>query len=77
MVWAGLLKESLEVIGRQPCLTQVTVHGSHHVPHARVACLPIVVIVVVGCGHSQLRTLPTPLLATLGALPGALDGDVE
>jgi hypothetical protein len=45
-------------------------------PHAEIAHLPIVAIVVVGRGHSPLRTLSVPHLAVLGALPSTMDGDI-
>jgi hypothetical protein len=77
VVWAGLLEHSLEVVGRRPGLTHVAIHGSRHMPRAGATHLPVVVIVVVGRGRSQLRTLLAPLLAALGALPGSLHGDVE
>jgi hypothetical protein len=36
----------------------------------------VVAIVIVDRGHSPLRMLLVSLLATLNALPGALDGEV-
>jgi hypothetical protein len=50
------------------------VPDSHDVPHAGATRLPVVVIVAVGRGPSPLRTLLPPPVATLGALPSALDG---
>jgi hypothetical protein len=67
----------LEVVGRRPCLTLVTVHDSHDVPHVAVAGLPIVAVIIVGRGCSPLRMLLVPSLSSLSALAGALDGDVR
>jgi hypothetical protein len=50
---------------------------SHDVPRAGATCLPTAAIVVVGHGRNPLRTLFAPLLAALGALLGAVDGDVR
>jgi hypothetical protein len=74
VVWASLLEEFLEVIGRRPSLMLVTMHGSHDMHHARAAHLPVVAIIVVDCGHSPMRTLLVPPLTALYALPSALDG---
>jgi hypothetical protein len=74
VVWASLLEEFLEVIGRRPSLMLVTMHGSHDMHHARAAHLPVVAIIVVDCGHSPMRTLLAPPLTALYALPSALDG---
>jgi hypothetical protein len=70
VVWAGLLEESLEVVGRRPHLTLVAVCGSRDAPHVGAAHLPIVAVIVVGCGRSPLRTLLAPPIAALGAMPG-------
>jgi hypothetical protein len=75
VVRAGLHKESPEVVCRQPHLTLVAVCGNHDVPYARAAYLPVPTIVVVGRG--PLRMLLAPLLATLGAIFGTLDGNVR
>jgi hypothetical protein len=76
VVWAGHHEEFDEVVGRRPRLTLVTVRGCRDVPHARATHLPAVAIIIVGCGPSPLRTLLVPPFATLGTVPGALDGDV-
>jgi hypothetical protein len=71
--WAGLLEKSLEVVGRRPRLMLVVVHDSHDRPLAGATHLPVVVIIVVGRGHSPLKTLLAP---PLGALASALDGNI-
>jgi hypothetical protein len=76
VVCAGHLEESLEVVYRRPHLMLDAVYGSHDVPHAGVARLPIVAIVIVDCSRSPSRTLLVPPLAALGALSSALDSDV-
>jgi hypothetical protein len=65
LVWVGLLEESLKVACRWPRLMLVTVRGNRDVPHTRAACLPVIVVIVVSCGHGPLRSLAVPLLATL------------
>jgi hypothetical protein len=75
--WLGLHEESLEVVYRRPHLTLATVHGSHDAPHARADCLSIVAIIIVSHSHASLRTLLVPLLAALGALLGAVDGNIR
>jgi hypothetical protein len=65
------------MIARRLCLTVVVVRGSRDAPHARAIRLPIVAIVIVGHGHSPLRTLIVPPLATRDALPGASNGDIR
>jgi hypothetical protein len=55
----------------------VAVRCSHDAPHVEVARLPVVVIVIVGRGHSPLRMLLAPPLATLSTLPGTLYNDVR
>jgi hypothetical protein len=77
VVWAGLLKESLQVVGWRPRLMLVIVHGSHDVQHACAARLPIVAIILVGRGRSPLRTLLVPPLASLSALLGALEDKIR
>jgi hypothetical protein len=76
-VWVGLTDESVEVVGRRPRLTLVAVRGSHDTPYAEAARLTIDVVITVGRGHSPLRTLFVPPLATLNTLPSALDSDVR
>jgi hypothetical protein len=77
VVWAGFLDEPLEVVRGQPCLTLVAVCDSRGAPHARVACLSIVGVIVVSHGHGSLEALLMPLFATHDALPTAVDGDVR
>jgi hypothetical protein len=76
VVWVGLLEESLEVVDRWPCLTLVAVGSSRDTPYVGATRLPIVAIIVLGRGRSPLRTFLSPPLATLGALPSALDGNI-
>jgi hypothetical protein len=38
---------------------------------------PVVAVIIVGHGRSPLRTLLVPPFITLGALPSAMDGDIE
>jgi hypothetical protein len=77
VIWAGRLEESFDVVCRRPRLTLVTAHGTCDAPHARAACFPIIVIVLVGRGHDPLGALHAPLLATLSALLGTVDCHVE
>jgi hypothetical protein len=74
VVWAGFLKELLEVVCRRPPLTLVAMHGGQDVPHARSTRYPIVAVVMVDRGCGPLRALLVPLFA---ALLIAVDGDVE
>jgi hypothetical protein len=76
VVWLGLLEESLEVVVRWPRLTLVTVGSSHDSPYVGATRLPIVAIIILGHGHSLLRTFFAPPLATLDALPSTLDGNI-
>jgi hypothetical protein len=74
LVWVGLLKDSLEVVCRWPRPTLVAMCGSRDVPHVEAACLPVVVVIVVGHGCGPLRMLLVPLLATLSVILGTMDG---
>jgi hypothetical protein len=66
------------VVYRQLRLALATTCSGHGVPLARVTCFFIIAAVVVCHGHNPLRTLlAPPLLATLDALLGVMDGDVE
>jgi hypothetical protein len=76
VVWVGHLEESLEVVGRRPHLTLVTLHGSRDVPLAGAAHFLVFAIVIVDCSHSPFRTLLVPPLAALCALPSASDSDI-
>jgi hypothetical protein len=60
VVWVGLFKESLEVVGKRLHLTFVALCGSHDMPHAGATCHPVVAVVIVGCGRSPLRMLHVP-----------------
>jgi hypothetical protein len=71
MVWAGLLEESLKVGCWWTRLTINTVPSGHDVLLARATRL----LVIVGRDCYPLRASLSPILATLGALLGALDGD--
>jgi hypothetical protein len=73
MVWAGLLKESLEVVNRWPRLMLAAMCSSRDVPHVRAIYFLVVTATVVGRTRNPLRTLLAPLLATL---LGIMDGDV-
>jgi hypothetical protein len=77
VVWADLLEESIEVACRLSCLTLVAMCGSRDVPHARAIRLPVVAVIVVDHVRSPIRMLLVPSLATLGALQGAVDGDIR
>jgi hypothetical protein len=65
------------VVCRRPRLTLVAVCGSRDVPRTGAACLPVATIIVVDRGCGPLRMLLAPLLATLGAIFGVVDGNVE
>jgi hypothetical protein len=65
------------VVYRRPHLMPATVYGSHDAPDARADCLSIVAVIIVSRSHASLRTLLVPLLAALGALLGAVDGNVR
>jgi hypothetical protein len=55
----------------------IAVCGSHDVPRAGAACLPVASIVVIDCGRGPLMMLFAPLPVALGAIFGKLDGKVE
>jgi hypothetical protein len=76
MVRAGLLKESLKVVCQWLRLMLDTTTGGRNALHAGVVHLIVVVVVVVNCVCDPLRAPILPLLATLGVLLGALNGDV-
>jgi hypothetical protein len=77
MVWAGFLKEPLEVVCGRPRLTLVAACGSQDAPHVGIARLPVIAIIMVGRGRGPLKALLAPLCAALDALPTSMDGDVE
>jgi hypothetical protein len=52
-----------------------TMHSGQDVSHVGAACLPIVVVIMVGRG--PLKELLAPLFGTFDALLGAVGGDVE
>jgi hypothetical protein len=62
------------VVCRRLRLALATVCGSHDVPHAGATCFLIVATVIVDCGRNPLRMLLAPLIASLGALLGVMDG---
>jgi hypothetical protein len=70
VVWAGLFEESIKEVCRQLrlALAPTSVGAAYFL---------IIAAIVVGHGHNPLRTLLAPLLATLGALLGIVDDDVE
>jgi hypothetical protein len=74
MLRACLLKKSLEVVCWWPCLALATACSSRDVLHVGVIHF-LFIIVVVGHGSNPLRVPLSPLLAALGILLGALDGD--
>jgi hypothetical protein len=73
MVWAGLLKESIDVVYRWSHLALDTTPGGHDVLRVRVVYFLVYVIVSHGC--NPLWAPLSPLLAALGNLLGALDDD--
>jgi hypothetical protein len=62
VVWEGLLEESFEVVCRWPRLTLVATRSSHDTPLARVACLLIIIVAMIGRGCGPLGTLLAPPL---------------
>jgi hypothetical protein len=76
MVRTDLLEEPLGVVYRRSCLELVAVCGSCSVPHVEPACFLTIVALVASRGHSPLRTLLAPLLATFDALLGVMGGNV-
>jgi hypothetical protein len=77
VVQADLLKESSEVVCRWPRLMLVAVCSSRDAPRARAACLPVAAVIMLGHGRDPLRMLLVPLLAAIGVIFGAVDGNVE
>jgi hypothetical protein len=63
------------VVCRRPHLTLVAACGGLDVPNAGATHLPVVAIIMVGCG--PLKALLAPLSATLDALIAAVDGGVR
>jgi hypothetical protein len=55
------------VVRGRPHLLLVAACGGRDAPHAGATHLPVVVIVVVDCGHDPLRALLALLFATLPA----------
>jgi hypothetical protein len=76
VVWPGFLEDPLEVVCGRLRLMLVAVCDSRDAPHIRATHLPVIAIIMVGCGHSPLKALLVPPFATLDALPTAVDGDV-
>jgi hypothetical protein len=73
VIWAGFLKEPLEVVRRWPRLSLVTVSGSRDASHARAARLPVITDVRAGRSHGPLRAL---LASFFAALLSTVYGDV-
>jgi hypothetical protein len=69
-VWASQFEESIKVVCRQLRLALAPTSGG-------ATYFLIVAAVIAGHEHNLLRTLLAPLLATLGALLGIVDDDVE
>jgi hypothetical protein len=76
VAWPGFLEDPLEVVYGRLHLMLVAVCDSRDAPHIRATHLPIIAIIMVGCGHSPLKALLVPHFATLDTLPAAVDGDV-
>jgi hypothetical protein len=76
MVWAGLLEKPLEVIQRRPRRTLVTVHGGRDAPRAGATRLPVVAVIMAGRGHSPLKALFAPLVATFDGLLGPVSANI-
>jgi hypothetical protein len=76
VVLSSFLKEPLEVVCRRPRLTLVAACSGQSASHAGAARLPIVAIIMVGCGRGPLDALLAPLFATLDALLGTVGGDI-
>jgi hypothetical protein len=72
----GLLEESLKVVCWRLRMVLDTTPGYHNVLLVRVICFLVVTVVVASRDCNQLRALILPLLAALGILLGALDGNV-
>jgi hypothetical protein len=75
VVWASLLKESLEVVCKRLHLALADVSGGHRT--CRAGATRFLVVTTVGCGPDPLKTFLASLLATPRALFSALDGDVR
>jgi hypothetical protein len=76
LVWAGLLKLSLEVVCRWLRLMFAAVHGSRDAPHIGATCLFDIAVIIVGDGRGPLRMLLVPLLSALGSFLGVVGDDV-
>jgi hypothetical protein len=77
VVWACLLDEALEVVYGWPRLALAAACGNHDAHHVGATHFLIVATVIIGHGCDRLKMLLAPLLATLDALLGILDGDVR
>jgi hypothetical protein len=77
MVWAGFLKEALEVVCGPPRLTLVAACTGWDAPHAGATRLPGVVKIMVGHGRGTLKALLMPLFAALDDLLVTMDGVIE
>jgi hypothetical protein len=77
MVRAGLLKDSLKVVCRQPRLALAFARGSCDILLVGTICFIVVIVVVVGRGCNPLWETLFHLLAALGILLGILGSDVE
>jgi hypothetical protein len=74
MIQARFLDELLEEVCGRSCLVLVVAHSLHGVFRTGAAYLLIDATIIISCG--LLVALFMPLLASLNALLGALDGDV-
>jgi hypothetical protein len=77
VVWASLLKESLEVVCRWSCLVLATTCGSHDTRHAGATHFLVVAVIAIDRSCDPLMPLLASLLATPGALFSALDANVR
>jgi hypothetical protein len=76
VVWAHLLKELLKVVRGRLCLMLAGAHSFRDEHHTRAVYSLVVATIVVGHGCGLLKSLLAALLATLGALPGVLCGNI-
>jgi hypothetical protein len=77
VVQANLLKELLDVVRGQSCLTLAASYDSHGARHDGAACLLVNATIIIGRGCGLLAVLLAPLLAAPGALLDILDNDVR
>jgi hypothetical protein len=77
VVWAGLLKKPLEAVRRSPRWALLTASGSRDASHTGATRLPVLSVIVVGCGSGPLRALLEPLIAAFDSLLGVVSGDIR